>query len=55
MDNRAQISFEYLAIISILTLLSAVIMVSSSLIFTNKTNFQEAGALYTEKIIEMLG
>lgn len=55
MDNKAQVSFEYFTIISILTLLSAVILVSSSLIFSNKEAFKEAGEMYAEKISEMLG
>ena len=55
MDNRAQVSFEYLTIIAILVLISAVILVFTTAMFSNKEGIKAAMSEYTEKVPEMLG
>jgi len=55
MDNRAQVSFEYLAIIALLVLISAVVLVYSALIFSNKEGAKAAISAYAKKVPDMLG
>ena len=55
MDNRAQVSFEYLTIIAILVLISAVILVFTTVMSSNKEGIKAAMSEYTEKVPEMLG
>ena len=55
MDDRAQVSFEYLTIIAILVLISAVILVFTTVMFSNKEGIKVAMSEYTEKVPEMLG
>ena len=55
MDNRAQVSFEYLATIAILVLMSSVILVLTSVMFSNKEGVKSAILEYTRKVPEMLG
>jgi len=55
MDNRAQVSFEYLTIIAILILMSALILVFSSLMFYSKEGVRNASVTYKEKLLQMFG
>jgi uncharacterized protein (UPF0333 family) len=55
MDDRAQVSFEYLTIIAILVLISAVILVFTTVMFSNKEGIKAAMSEYTEKVPKMLG
>jgi uncharacterized protein (UPF0333 family) len=53
--NRAQVSFEYLTIIALLILISAIILVYSTVLFSNKEGAKEAISTYARKVPEMLG
>jgi len=55
MDDRAQVSFEYLTIIAILVLISAIILVFTTVMFSNKEGVKSAILEYTRKVPEMLG
>lgn len=55
MDNKAQVSFEYFTIIALLILISALILVTSTSLFSNKDGFKNAAMFYQGKIIDMLG
>jgi uncharacterized protein (UPF0333 family) len=55
MDSRAQVSFEYLAIIAILVLIASVILVFTTTMVSNKEGIKSAISEYTEKVPEMLG
>lgn len=55
MDNRAQVSFEYLAILAMLVMITSVILVFTSTIFSNKAGIEGALSDYAEKVPEMLG
>jgi uncharacterized protein (UPF0333 family) len=53
--DRAQISFEYLTIIALLVLISAILLVFTSAIFSNKEGMKSAMSEYIKKVPEMLG
>ncbi len=53
--GRAQVSFEYLTIIALLILISAVVLIYSSVIFANKEGSKEAISAYAKKVPDMLG
>jgi len=55
MDSRAQVSFEYLIIIAILILVSALLLVFSSSLFSNKEGIKNSISSYKEKLTGMLG
>ena len=55
MDNRAQVSLEYLIIVSALVVMAAVIMVLALNIFSLKEGIKERGTTFIEKTSEMLG
>jgi hypothetical protein len=53
--DRAQVSFEYLTIIAIFMLISALVLVFSSLLFFNKEATKTAMSLYMDQLIKMMG
>ena len=53
--DRAQVSFEYLTIIAVLVLISAILLVFASAIFSNKEGMKSAMSEYIEKVPGMLG
>lgn len=55
MDNRAQITFEYFAIIAILMVITAVILVYSVVLYANKEGTVTALSSYKDKLLGMLG
>jgi hypothetical protein len=55
MDNRAQITFEYFAIIAILMVITAVILVYSVVLYANKEGTAIALSSYKDKLLGMLG
>jgi uncharacterized protein (UPF0333 family) len=55
MDNKAQVSFEYLTIIAILVLISAVVLVFASIMFSSKEDIKNAISEYTRETPKMLG
>ena len=55
MENRAQVSFEYLTIIAILVLISALVLVFSSVLFSQKEGIKNTILSYKDKVPGMLG
>jgi len=55
MDNKAQVSFEYFAVIAILMLLATIILAYSAMLFANKEGTKTAMALYKDELSNMLG
>jgi len=55
MDNRAQVSFEYFTLIAIFMLMAALVLAFSATLYFNKEATKSAMALYTEKMLKMMG
>jgi len=55
MDSKAQVSFEYFAMIAIFMLMAALVLVFSATLYFNKEATKNAMALYSEKILDMMG
>ncbi len=54
MNNKAQVSFEYLILIGVLIVIAALVMVLSKHYFTASGSIKQTGKLYSNKTLEML-
>ncbi len=54
MDNKAQVSFEYLVIISLLVMLSTMIMMLSQNYVNISDALTETGNTYKDKLLQMM-
>ena len=54
MDNRAQVSLEYLIIISVLLTMSAVVMIMALGTFGLKDSLRNVGSTFKENALSML-
>lgn len=54
MNNKAQVSFEYLILIGVLIIISTLVMIISQNYFSTSKSVRETGELYSNKTLEML-
>lgn len=54
MDNKAQVSFEYLILIALLIIIAALVMILSKHYFTASDSIKETGEGYSEKALNMM-
>lgn len=54
MDNKAQVSFEYLVIITLLMVIASLAVILSNHYFTASDSIKETGQGYSEDALEML-
>lgn len=54
MDDKAQVSFEYLILIGVLIMISALVMVLSRHYFSASKSIKGTGKLYSNNTLEML-
>ncbi len=54
MNNKAQVSFEYLVLIALIVILGAVVMTVAGNYFTMSGAVKETGELYRNRLKEMI-
>lgn len=54
MDDKAQVSFEYLIMIALLIVIASLVMVLSKHYFTASDSMKDTGRIYSEKALDML-
>lgn len=54
MDDKAQVSFEYLVLITLLIIVGTVAMVLARNYFTMTGAVKETGIVYRDKVLEMI-